>query len=99
MRTLQNIIMTPRRIARDAREEFADAEEHFDGGISTLAAWLGENISDGDLESLREDIRIILHLRVRDQITGPVTGAMDSRATTGFASRYPEARNIKRIVG
>jgi hypothetical protein len=92
MKTL--IIKTPRRLARDAREEFADASEFFDGGIDTLAAWLSENISDGDLGDLMETIRIVLHRRVQEQ----VTGAMDTASAKGFASRYPAARNIKRIA-
>jgi hypothetical protein len=94
MRTLASIIKTPRRIARDTREKFADADEFFDGGIDTLARFLSENISDDDLESLRESIRMVLYTRVRDQITGPM--ATDS--AKGFASRYPAARNIKRIA-
>lgn len=92
MRTLASIIKQPRRIARDTREKFADADQHFDGGIDTLARWLGENISDDDLESLRESIRIVLHQRVKDQITGPI--AADS--ARGFTSRYPQAAKIKR---
>ena len=101
MRTLASIIKQPRRIARDAtgRPEFADADEYFDGGIKALEAFLSENICDGDLETLMEGIRIVLHLRVRDAITGPVAGgALDSRSTTGFASRYPSARNIRRLA-
>jgi hypothetical protein len=94
MRTLASIIKAPRRIARDTLEKFAPAEEYFTDGIDTLGAWLGDNIGDDDLVSLAETIRLILHRRVQEQ----VTGAMDSRATTGFASRYPTARNIKRIV-
>jgi hypothetical protein len=94
MRSLTSIIKAPRRIARDTREQFADADEFFDGGIDTLTRWLSENVSDGDLESLTESIRIVLHRRVQDK----VTGAMDSRATKGFASRYPAARNIRRIA-
>jgi hypothetical protein len=98
MRTLQSIIKPHRRIARDTtgRQEFADSDEYFDGGIDVLARWLGDFIGDDDLVSLVESIRLIMLNRVRDQVTGPVTGAMDSRATTGFASRYPQAAKIKR---
>jgi hypothetical protein len=94
MRTLASIIKTPRRLALDMREKFAPAEEFFDGGIDTLACFLSDNVADEDLESLIATIRNVLDHRVQYQITG----AMDSRATTGFASRYPNARNIKRIA-
>jgi hypothetical protein len=98
MKTL--IIKTPRRLARDAREQFADAEEFFDGGVDTLASWLGANVGDDDLASLMEDIRIILHRRVQEQ----VTGAVDSRrqldiggalAKADYETRFPNANRLK----
>ncbi|MGO9770415.1 MAG: hypothetical protein ACLPSW_12835 [Roseiarcus sp.] len=70
------------------------------------ARWrLGENISDDDLGSLMESIRIILHRRVQDQ----VTGAMDSRANSNrrfpdigraladadYNDRFPHANRLK----
>lgn len=95
MKTLASIIKTPRRIARDAREQFADADEFFDGGIDTLASWLSENVSDDDLGSLMESIRIILHERVQEQVTGAVDSRRTSKVEAGFLKMFPDAARLK----
>jgi hypothetical protein len=103
MRTLASIIKTPRRLARDAREQFADATEFFEGGLDTLAEWCGDNLASKDIEKLIDRLSCTIHDRTVNQVRGAVTGAEDSRprgtpsAAKGFATRYPTARNIKRI--
>jgi hypothetical protein len=86
------------RFARDALRQFADADEFFDKGIDTLAGWLSENISDSDLGDLSESIRMILHERVQEQVTGAVdSGRRSPRPTVEaeFNRMFPDAMRIK----
>ena len=93
MTSIIKLPRAPRRLARDASEgrpqSFAPAEEYFEKGIDTLANFLSEHISSEELESLREELRLIIHRRTIET----VQSAMDS--SRRFFERFPDARRLK----
>ena len=86
-----------RRLARDSAGNFGDFDIH------TLSAWAQDNLTPGEIGRVIAMLQTFLDKPKDDaEAKRPDVGGMDSRiraaSAKGFASRYPAAGAIKRMI-